>query len=362
MKIKIKKIIIFIVCICILFSFTGCLKNFDVSRLIDEPTPYQAPEISEWEEKIYPPEVKEEYKGAYIDVNPIFGDKIRIKSMEYIAQQILEASKDEGRIIDTESSKIGYKNKIDIYSAQDKLLGSFEFSSDFMLYARTDKDAPIFLIPEYAYYTIESCLLQIGSSLVEPMEKWTRYEPLGDERAEYDISMLELRFAHDVKTILIQKYGLSEAYFLNHKIYTTAEYSSSKILTVRVYALLGYAGYSQKEGELCETCAEGEPVEGCEKCKENFFGPDYHVETAARLVYMLTEGKYFRLVEYNEPAKYNPDFPSTLETRIRNIFPYKYMKDVMAALKDTSSIRLDTHRQALDYLRASSQGDLEIDD
>jgi hypothetical protein len=282
--------------------------------------------------------------------------------MEYIAQQMLEASRDEGRIIDTQSSKIGYKNKIDIYNAQDKLLGSFELSSDFMLYARKDKNSPIFLVPEYAYYTIESCLWQIGSSLVEPMENWKRFEPIGDERAEYDISMLELRFAHDIKTILIQKYGLSEAYFLTHKIYTTAEYASSKLLTVRVYALLGYAGYSQKEGELCESCKEDGPVEDCTKCKSNYFGPDYHVETAARLIYTLTEGKYFRLTDYSEPAEYNKDFPASLESRIREIFPYKYMKDVTAALKDTSNIHLDVHRQALDYLRASDQGDLLIDD
>jgi hypothetical protein len=161
---------------------------------------------------------------------------------------------------------------------------------------------------------------------------------------------------------LIQKYGVSEAYFLTHKIYTTAEYASSKLLTVRVYALVGYAGYSQQDGELCESCAENGRVEGCEQCKPDFFGPDYHVETAARLVYTLTEGKYFRLTGYNEPAKYNEDLPSSLESRIREIFPYKYLKEIMAELKDTSKIHLDIHRQAKDYLRASSQGELTIDD
>ena len=238
MKKTILKITSFILIIIIALSFTACLKDFDVSRLIDDPISYEPPEIYEYEEKMFPPEAMNEYKDAYIDINPIFGERLRIKGMDYVAQQIMEASKNPDRIVEIEPSRRGYKNIVDIYSANDTLLGSFELASDFMLYARKDKNSPLFLVPEYAYYTIENALLQFGFSLVEPMQNWTRIEPLGDERAEYEQKELELRFAHDIKTIIVQKYGLSEAYFLNYYIYTTAEYATSNELTIRVYALL----------------------------------------------------------------------------------------------------------------------------
>ncbi len=378
MKKMIIKTTMLVVLLIIAVLFSACLKNFDVSRLIDEPIPFEAPEVYDWVEKQQPPEAMDEYKGAYIDVNPIFGESLRIKGIDYVAQQIIEASKNLDRIVDIEPSRRGFKNKIKIYSADDALLGSFEFASDLMLYAREDKNSPLFLIPEYAYYTIEHTLLQLGSSLVEPLENWERIEQLGDERAQYNMGELELRITHDIKTILVRKYGLSEAYFLNYEIYTTAEYASSKEITVRVYALVGYAGYSFEKGELCDLHFEpqedeDEPdielfvddpqkIEDCEDCEDDFLSPDYHIETAAKMVYTLTDGKYFRLTQYSEPAEFNEDFPSTFESRIRAIFPYEYMGEVMSALDDTSNIHLDIHRQALDYLRVSGQGEFEIED
>lgn len=365
MKINSKNFAILLGCIAIIISFSGCLKNFDVATLVEEPTAYEVPEILEWSEKTHPPEVLPEYEGAYIDVNPVFGEKVRIKGMEYIAQLILQASKNPDRIVDIETSRRGYDNKILIYNAQDELLGDFEISSEYMVYARLDKDSPLFLLPEYAYYTLENCLLQIGSSLVEPLENWTRHEQPGDERAQYDEQILELRLAHDIKTVLVEKYGLSEAYFLNYNIYTTAEYSTTKIATVRVYAFIGYAAYSTYEGERCEVHLESTDeaeILACEECKPKFFAPDYHIETAAKMVYTFTDQKYYRLTEYSEPAAYNKEYPSSLESRIRAIFPFEYMKGVMKAIDDTSNIHLDIHRQALDYLRVSGQGDMIIDD
>ncbi len=345
------KIAYILVILTIIISHTGCLKNFDVARLVEEPTQYEAPEIYDWEEKIHPP-FNLKYQDVYIDVKPAFGEKLRIKGMEYAAQLILEAAENPNRIINIEPSKRGYKNRIDIYNVKEELLGSYEISSDFMLYARIDKNSELFLMPEYAYYTIENCLLQIGSSLVEPLKNWTK-KPLGDERTEYDKAALELRLAHDLKTILVQKYGLSEAYFLNYNIYTIAEYASKRLLTLRVYALVGYAGYSIIKESIDEKTDKIIPA---------VLAPDYHVETAARMVYTFVESKYYRLTEYNEPAKYNKEYPSSLESRIRNIFPFENMKDIMSALDDTSKIHLDIHRQALDYLRISGQGDIEIDD
>ncbi|MCK5129028.1 MAG: hypothetical protein KAQ68_04185, partial [Clostridiales bacterium] len=86
------------------------------------------------------------------------------------------------------------------------------------------------------------------------------------------------------------------------------------------------------------------------------------VETATKLVYSLVDGKYFRLTSYSEPAEYNENLPASLESRIRAIFPFEFMKKIMIALDDTDVVRRDIHRQALDYLRISGQGELEIDD
>ena len=337
-------------------SFSGCLRKIDVSRLVEDPTEFEAPEILEVEDKNYPGEVEDHLKGAYIDVYPVFGDSVHITGMEYVIQQIIDAYGDPGRIIDEEPSKLGYKNLIKIYNRQDQLLGRFEISSEFLLYARTDKNSSLFLLPEYAYYTIEYALWLRGASLVEPLEDWERLPPLGDERATYKEEMLDLRLAHDIKTVLVQKYGVSEAYFLYHHIYTTAEYASSDLLTVRVYALVGYAGYSMKEEE--KTVEQKEKEAKMENPPESkiLFSQDYHVEKAARIIYTFVDGKYYRMTDYDEEADYNEELPSSRESRIRAIFPYEYMKEVAAALEDISNIDLDRHRQALDYLRKSGPG------
>ena len=358
-KIGIKIILVFLISV-IAASFSGCLKDIDVSRLVEDPTEFEPPEIVEWEKKVFTGEVEPHLVGAYMDVTPVFGERIRITGMEYVIQQIIEAYGDPGRIINEEPSKLGYKNRIKIYNRQDQLLGSFEISSDFLVYARVDKNSPLFLLPEYAYYTIEYALWQAGASLVAPLENWERIPPLGDERATYKEETLALRLAHDVKTVLVHKYGISEAYFLNYHIYTTAEYSSSDLLTVRVYALVGYAGYSMKEEE--KTVEQKEKEAKMENPPEPkiLFSWDYHSEKAARIEYTFVEGKYFRMTDYDEEADYDEEHPSSRESRIRAIFPYEYMKEVVKALEDMSSIHLDIHRQALDYLRLSGQGDTGI--
>jgi len=358
------KLIFLIITTVLAMSFSGCLKDIDVSRLVEDPTVFEPPEILEWEDKTYPGEVEFAYEGAYMDVYPVFGKSIRIKGMEFIIQQIIEAYSNPERIINEEPSKRGYKNNIKIYNRQDQLLGSFEISSDFLLYARTDKNSPLFLLPEYAYYTIEYALWQAGSSLVLPLENWKKNPVEGDERPTYVEEVLELRLAHDIKTVLVQKYGISEAYFLDYHIYTTAEYSSSDLLTVRVYALVGYAGYSMIEEE--KDADEKEKEEGAEELLESeptfLFSPDYHFEKAARIIYTFVDSKYYRMTGFKEPADYEERFKASLESRIRAIFPYEYLKLVMEALSDTSNIYLDIHRQALDYLRVSGQGDIEIKD
>ncbi len=359
-KLAIKIMSVFL-CAAIAVSFSGCLKDIDVSRLVEEPTKFKPPEVSDWEEKNFPEEPAYQYQGAYMDITPVFGDKIRVKGMEYAIQQIMEAYNNPNRVVNEEPSKRGYKNLIKIYDRQDQLISSFQLSSDFLLYARADKNAPLFLFPEYAYYMLEYAMWQEGSSLVPPLQDWERIPPNGDERATYKEEMLELRLSHDIKTILVQKYGLSEAYFLNYEIYTTAEYSSSKDLSVRVYALVGYAGYSMDEQEE-EISEEDEAKEATNATPTILFTQDYHFEKAVRFVYSFVDAKYFRLTEYKEPAEYDDEHPSSLESRIRAIFPYEFMEKVMPALDDTSGILLDIHRQALDYLRVSGQGKIGIDD
>ena len=362
MKKKALKIAALIMCAAVAASFSGCLRNIDVSRLVEEPTPYKPPEIEASEEKIYPDETDDAYKGAYMDVTPVFGERVRIRGLEHVIQLIIEAYNNPDRLVDEEPSKRGYKNHIKIYNRQDQVLGEFDISSDFLLYARADKDSPLFLLPEYAYYTLEYALWQAeegGASLVNQLETWERIKPVGDERATYKTDVLELRLAHDIKTILVQKYGIAEAYFLNYDIYATAEYASSEILTVRVYALAGYAGYSMMEEE--KTVEEKE-AETEETPPEIVFTQNFKTITAARIIYTFVDGKYFRMTEYREPAQYDENYPSTEESRIRAIFPYEKMKELMAALNDTSIIDLDIHRQALDYLRISGQGNIRIED
>ncbi len=354
------KIISLMIVTASVMSFSGCLKDIDVSRLVEEPFPFEAPEAEDWEEKIMPPEAENLYQGAYIDVSPAFGDKVRIKGIDYAIQLIFEAYTNPDKILNEEASRKGYKNSIKIYNRKDQLLGAFEISSDFLLHARADKDSPLFLLPEYSYYMIEYALWKAGGSLVLPMEEWERIEPIGDERATYDISTLELRLEHDIKTILIQRYGLSEAYFTNHTIYRTAEYKTDDRLMVRVYAFMGYAGFSMHEQEQKVDEDEDEDAEALPP--EILFGMDYHFEKAIRLIYTFVDGKYFRLTDYTEHAEYNDAYPSTLESRIRSIFPYEYTKKVLDEINNPAGVLLDLNRQALDYLRLSNQGDIEIDD
>ena len=358
-KLGIKFISLFL-CAALAVSFSGCIKNIDVSRLVEEPIEFEAPEVEDYAEKNPTPEVEDQYMGAYIDVYPVFGESVRVKGMEIVAQEIIKAYNNPSRIVNEEPSKRGYKNKIKIYNRQDQFLAEFEISSDFMLYARADKNSPLFLLPEYAYYTLEYTLWLANASLAAPLEDWERIDPIGDERATYKQKPLELRLAHDIKTILVKKYGYSEAYFTNYNIYTTAEYSSSDLLEVRVYALLGYAGYSMAEEDL--TPEEREKYEEEGKDPEIVFTTDFRNETAIRLIYTFVDSKYYRLTDYREPAGEDEDNPSSLESRIRAIFPYEYMEDVMLALDDVTPIRLELHRQALDYLRISGQGDTGIDD
>ena len=307
------KLISLFLCAVMATSFSGCVRNIDVSRLVEEPVAFEAPEVEEVEEKNPPPELEDQYMGAYIDVFPVFGESVRIKGMEIIAQEIIKAYNDPSRIINEEPSRRGYKNKIKIYNRQDQFLAEFEISSDFLLYARADKNSPLFLLPEYAYYTLEYTLWLANASLAPPLENWTREDPLGDERATYAKKPLELRLAHDIKTILVKKYGYSEAYFTNYTIYTTAEYSSRDLLEVRVYALLGYAGYSMTEEDL--TPEEQEKYEEEGKDPEIVFAYDFRNETAARIIYTFVDSQYYRLTDYREPAEEDEEHPSSLESR-----------------------------------------------
>ncbi len=352
----------FVLVIAFVLSFSGCLKNVDVSRLVEAPYPFKAPEAEDEEDKVIVPEADNLYQDAYIDVTPAFGDKVRVKGIDYAIQLIFEAYTNPDKILNEEASRKGYKNNIKIYNRKDQLLGSFEISSDFLLHARADKDSPLFLMPEYSYYMIEYALWKAGGSLVMPMREWERIEPIGDERATYNINVLELRLEHDVKTILIQKYGYSEAYFMNYSIYRTAEYKTDDRLMVRVYAFIGYAGYSKHEPE--EKVGEDDEEEAEDVEPEVLFGMDYHHEKATRLIYTFVDGKYFRLTEYTEHAENDPtsEYQPTLESRIRSIFPYEYLKKVLEEIKDPTEVLMDLKRQALDYLRLSNQGDIKIDD
>lgn len=314
-------------------AMTGC-GNIDVSKLVEKPIDYKRPPYAEDAEKVYCPLPLEDLKGMYIDVSPVVGNPVRLSGMEYVAQIILNAAADSRAYLE-EDFKGSFHNTVTVYSKDDKELLKIMMASDETLYARQNADSPIFRVPQYAYYAIEASLWQVGGSLAKPMDKWKPKESM---------SQMELHLPHDIKTMIHQIHGYSDAYFVNFKIYSTKVDKQY----IKIYALVGYGGYA---------------VEMDEKPK---FALKFHDVTPVQFIYTWVNGESWRLTKFKLPPvtdeqRAKPNF-SLQEGHVRSILPFKDTQTAMIDLGDTSDIMLEIHRQALNYLRENGITDCELDD
>ena len=351
MEIKPKKLFIYITVLALVFSmsisFAGCIDGeLDVSRLMEKPLDYTIPIAKHIEDRFWgqQPLLDSDYTEYFIDINPTFGDSLRISQVEVLPQLIMEAYKDPENIVDYEF-KQKFNNRITVYddAAQEEL--ELELASDGTIYARTDKNSPVFRFPEYVYYAIEGALWKIGdsetgvtetcNSLIEPLTDWS--PSMGSE-------MVELRLDHDIKTMLYLMYGYSDAVFINYKIYSTLDLDRQ----YKLYMLLSYEGYEYVDEVYKE--------DGEEKVNHTFW-PRYSEVTPVQLVYSWVEGNFWALTEmkFAEQASYN----KFTETKIRKILPFLDTQQALENLEDTSSFEEELQRQALEYLSSIGKGYIE---
>lgn len=311
---------------------TSC-GNIDVSKLVEAPIDYKRPPFDEDSKKVFCPAPLDGYLGSYIDVTPVVGDRVRLNGMEYAVQIILNAAADSRAYVQ-EDFKGSFNNTLTIYDKDDKQMLNILVSSDETLYARQDKDSPIFRVPQYAYYAIEASLWQVGGSLVNPLDKWK-------PDAEGSMTQLELHLPHDIKTMLHQIHGYSDGYFVNCKVYST----NVQKQYVKVYALIGYGGYAMEMDDKV------------------VFAMQFHDVTPVQLVYTWVNGESWRLTKFKLP-QYDKTKPGAKlkEANVRAILPFKDTQFAMQDLGDTSDVILEIHRQAMDYLRENGFNDIELDD
>lgn len=331
---KIKYITLILVITILLVSISGCVDGkIDVSKLMEKPIEYVMPVVKHVDANTWKadPDVLPEYEGYYMDVNPIFGDKLRITQVEILPQLIMQAYNDKSNVINYEF-KQRFKNEIIIYNADNEIMLELEIASDGSIFARTDKKSAVIRLPEYVYFALEGCLWKMGDaesemsdtacSLIEPLSEWA--PSMGE-------SAIELRLAHDVKTMLYLMYGYSESIFVNYKIYSTLELDRQ----YKIYMLLSYEGYEYVD---------------------DTFWPRYREIIPTQLIYSWVEGDFWSLSEMKFAA-YNEKNKLT-ETKIRKILPYLDTKSALEDLADTISFEEELQRQALEYLTTIGKGDI----
>ncbi len=189
---------------------------------MEKPLEYTVPRVKSIDEDKWgaDPEVMPKYEGYYIDINPIQGDKLRLVDLEILPQIIMEAYNDRDNVID-EDFKQDFDNTFRIFNAEDELVLHAEVASDGTLYARKDKDSPVFRLPDYAYYAIEACLWNMGDpqwNVGNPDGELSETAcslrpPLADWAPSMGTGGIELRLEHDIKTLIYQMYGYSEDVF-----------------------------------------------------------------------------------------------------------------------------------------------------
>jgi|GEM_PF-5812793 len=351
--------------VIMIMAFAGCDGRIDVSRLVEEPLAYTPPEYSDYPEKVYPgkEDYHPDYEGHYIVVTPVMGNSVRLNEMEYLVQEIFDAYSNTNLLVGMDI-KTRFKNKLTVYSSSGIELLTLTFASDDSLYARPGNDGPIFRMPQYIYYTLESMLWQVGGSLEDPLTKWTPYDTTLEEDQQLSgagNAPVELQIPHDIKTMLVSIYGKHDSYFINFEIYSTAVSEQ----TVRVYLMAGYACYDEvdkdgnivRKGKVVITEEDGSKHTVIPETIE--YKPVIRDATPIKLVYQWVEGKMWRITEFNFPRNYNIK-KSHAEADIRYIMPFEDTKRALAVLKNTDDIYLDLYRQALDHLRETGRGQMPV--
>lgn len=335
MKKKLIKITNIIIIVIISLFLTSCLDgDIDVARLMEEPLEYSMPLGKCITEDIYGvlPEILPEYIGMYIEVNPVYGTKLRISNVEILPQMIMQAYNNPDNYVDIDF-KNKFENQIKIYTYDDHEVLTLLIASDEGLYAREDKNSPVFRLPEYIYYIIESCLWQMGDEEVNMTETaCSLVEPLSDWSVSDGTAKLELRIPHDVKTVLYAMYGNTEVIFVNYKIYSFVELTQQ----VKLYMLLSYEGYDETEDGFYLRYREVIPIQ---------------------MLYSWVEGGFWALTE----IKFTDYEEGKLtDTNVRKILPYQDTKTALEDLSDISTISLELRRQAMVYLSKTNRGSIEI--
>ena len=342
---NIYRILCGIVIIIAALSFSGCIDGeLDVSRLMEKPMEYTMPVGKHIEDRFWAddPDLMAQYTEYYIDIDPTYGEKLRISQVELLPQLIMEAYSDPDNIVEYDF-KEKFQNKVTVYSDSNQKALELELASDGTIYARLDKDSPVFRFPEYVYYAMEGALWQIGdqenditetcNSLIMPLESWS--PSMGS-------TMLELRMDHDIKTMLYLMYGYADAVFVNYNIYSTLDLDRQ----YKIYMLLSYEGY--------EYVDEVEEVDG-EEITTHTFRPRYGEVIPVQMVYSWVEGNFWALTDMKF-AEYD-EYGRLTETKIRNILPYLDTQQALSDLDDTSQFEEAVQRQAIEYLSVIGKGD-----
>ena len=338
LKYLFKNIISVFILITISAAFSGCIDGeIDVARLMEKPIDYSIPIVKNVEDRFWgaDPDLTSEYAEFYIDIDPVYGEKIRISQVEILPQLIMEAYKNPDNIVEDEfRQKFG--NRIIVYNDANQVEVELQLASDGTIYARKDKDSPVFRFPEYVYYAIEGMLWKIGdsdtditetcNSLIMPLEDWS--PSMGSD-------ILELRLNHDIQTMLFLMYGYSDAVFVNYKIYSTLELDRQ----YKLYTLLSYEGYDYVD---------------------DTFWPRYGEVIPCQLIYSWVEGGFWALTDmkFADYTSYN----KFAEEDIRKILPFLDTQAALEDLKDTTKFEEELERQAKEYLSSIGKGYLTVED
>ncbi len=337
-KIQIKKSVFILLVLVVSSVFSGCLDGqIDVSRLMEKPMDYTIPIVKNVEDRFWgeDPDLVSDYAEYYIDIDPAYGEKLRISQVEILPQLIMEAYKNADNIVDDEF-KQKFTNKITVYNDSNQVELELEVTSDGTIYAREDKNSPVFRFPEYVYYAIEGSLWKIGDADADITETCNSLiSPLSDWSPSMGPDLLELRLDHDIKTMLYMMYGYSDAVFVSCKIYSTLELDRQ----YKLYTLIAYEGYDYVD---------------------DTFWPRYGEVTPCQLIYSWVEGEFWALTEmkFADETSYN----NFAEEDIRKILPFLDTQKALEDLKDITTFEDELERQALEYLSDIGKGAISVVD
>lgn len=283
-------------------------------------TPVKRPDVTAAPEKNAAPPV-ERYIGYTVRVKPAHGPELLLAE-PIAAQLILDAFTTQRLHVEGATGR--FDNRLEVLNPQGEAEHAFSFSSDGEMLMRYG-DGRTFHMPEYIFYLLEDNLWSYGGTLMQDASKW---------KPDEGTAVLELELPRLIKTALFPAFGYAEAYFASYRIYGV---NTSTRNVAKVYVLLTFAGYRLNEG---------------------YFSPAFLHTTPATLIFDK-EGAAWRLTALKRPAK-APD-KSQLYNTVREIFPYDYMEDVLADLKDPTAQVRDIVRQATEYLNEIGISGVTVD-